>query len=265
MPSSACARVLRSPHSFPTRRSSDLRRAAPRRGRAAARRRWLALARDDLRAAGLVGLGARRAGDRPRPARDRRRRRDQELRLQRLVRRSEEHTSELQSPCNLVCRLLLALASSDLLTPSLHDALPICAEQLLDEAGLPRGAGGWRWRATIYVPQGWSDWVRAAQVIARGLRAIGVDAETKNFDFNAWYEDRKSTRLNSSHLVISYAVFCLRSRPPISSLLPYTTLFRSAPSSSSTRPGCRAAPVAGAGARRSTCRRAGRTGCAPRR
>src|SRR2546426_3329789 len=27
--------------------------------------------------------------------------------LRRLPRRSEEHTSELQSPCNLVCRLLL--------------------------------------------------------------------------------------------------------------------------------------------------------------
>src|SRR2546426_8091318 len=27
--------------------------------------------------------------------------------LETLVRRSEEHTSELQSPCNLVCRLLL--------------------------------------------------------------------------------------------------------------------------------------------------------------
>src|SRR2546426_12031973 len=27
--------------------------------------------------------------------------------LQRIARRSEEHTSELQSPCNLVCRLLL--------------------------------------------------------------------------------------------------------------------------------------------------------------
>src|SRR5256885_12165297 len=27
--------------------------------------------------------------------------------LQRLLERSEEHTSELQSPCNLVCRLLL--------------------------------------------------------------------------------------------------------------------------------------------------------------
>src|SRR5205807_4754574 len=27
-----------------------------------------------------------------------------------------------------------------------------------------------------------------------------------------WHEDRKSTRLNSSHLVISYAVFCLKKK-----------------------------------------------------
>src|SRR5438034_1240357 len=39
--------------------------------------------------------------------------------------------------------------------------------------------------------------------------------------------DRKSTRLNSSHTVISYAVFCLIPRPPSSTLFPYTTLFRS--------------------------------------
>src|SRR5947207_1492188 len=39
--------------------------------------------------------------------------------------------------------------------------------------------------------------------------------------------DRKSTRLNSSHTVISYAVFCLILRPPRSTLFPYTTLFRS--------------------------------------
>src|SRR5256885_7515663 len=32
---------------------------------------------------------------------------DPDLRDSRLVVRSEEHTSELQSPCNLVCRLLL--------------------------------------------------------------------------------------------------------------------------------------------------------------
>src|SRR5690349_16406669 len=39
--------------------------------------------------------------------------------------------------------------------------------------------------------------------------------------------DRKSTRLNSSHVEISYAVFCLIRRPPTSTLFPYTTLFRS--------------------------------------
>src|SRR5947209_8319510 len=63
--------------------------------------------------------------------------------------------------------------------------------------------------------------------------------------------DRKSTRLNSSHANISYAVFCLKKKknkqilfiyhsfvfsfsfflmirsPPISTLFPYTTLFRS--------------------------------------
>src|SRR5688572_18242319 len=39
--------------------------------------------------------------------------------------------------------------------------------------------------------------------------------------------DRKSTRLNSSHSQISYAVFCLIRRPPRSTLFPYTTLFRS--------------------------------------
>src|SRR5215467_2217557 len=85
--------------------------------------------------------------------------------------------------------------------------------------------------------------------------------------------DRKSTRLNSSHLVISYAVFCLKKkklqigtnwncflvsplnvtldfpsiflanvffflmirRPPRSTLFPYTTLFRSAPGSHELR------------------------------
>src|SRR5215467_14355514 len=59
--------------------------------------------------------------------------------------RSEEHTSELQSPCNIVCRLLLEkkkifnyhkllcflffffndTATTEIYTLSLHDALPI--------------------------------------------------------------------------------------------------------------------------------------------
>src|SRR5690348_11462669 len=40
--------------------------------------------------------------------------------------RSEEHTSELQSPVHLVCRLLLDTAPATPYTLSLHDALPIC-------------------------------------------------------------------------------------------------------------------------------------------
>src|SRR5690606_27589204 len=39
--------------------------------------------------------------------------------------------------------------------------------------------------------------------------------------------DRKSTRLNSSHVKISYAVFGLSPGPPPVPLCPYTTLFRS--------------------------------------
>src|SRR5690625_3720056 len=40
-------------------------------------------------------------------------------------------------------------------------------------------------------------------------------------------KDRKSTRLNSSHVAISYAVFCLLLCTSSSTLFPYTTLFRS--------------------------------------
>src|SRR5260221_1835580 len=39
------------------------------------------------------------------------------------------------------------------------------------------------------------------------------------FCFSLFYRDRKSTRLNSSHTVISYAVFCLKkTKLPITSL-----------------------------------------------
>src|SRR5699024_6594617 len=45
--------------------------------------------------------------------------------------------------------------------------------------------------------------------------------------FVAIEEDRKSTRLNSSHVSISYAVFCSYPRLVLSTLFAYTTLFRS--------------------------------------
>src|SRR2546426_5752649 len=44
------------------------------------------------------------------------------------------------------------------------------------------------------------------------------------------HRDRKSTRLNSSHLVISYAVFCLKKKNPNISKEPQKTPLRLPPS-----------------------------------
>src|SRR4051812_50008967 len=66
-------------------------------------------------------------------------------------------------------------ATTEIYTLSLHDALPIFPFQ--------------RWR--------WELW-HGSQLIAAGWRLRPVD--------------RKSTRLNSSHMSISYAVFCLKKK-----------------------------------------------------
>src|SRR5262249_62248154 len=81
-----CSRAHRDLHSFPTRRSSDLR--AP-----------LHPARRDR--------PDHRAGHRGRPAQREAERLLQGQRRRHRILRSEEHTSELQSLTNLVCRLLL--------------------------------------------------------------------------------------------------------------------------------------------------------------
>src|SRR5256885_10383038 len=51
---------------------------------------------------------------------------------------------------------------------------------------------------------------RDGQVL-NGARILWVDNTPSN-NFNERRLDRKSTRLNSSHLVISYAVFCLKKK-----------------------------------------------------
>src|SRR5205807_9973414 len=85
-------------HSFPTRRSSDLRKTRPR-------GRRLSDLPGQYNSPGLrldsAPLAASLAAHRPGSCL-----RGQTLPLQ-AAWRSEEHTSELQSPCNLVCRLLL--------------------------------------------------------------------------------------------------------------------------------------------------------------
>src|ERR1039458_2669001 len=44
---------------------------------------------------------------------------------------------------------------------------------------------------------------KEAPITVKNFRALAMGTK-------AWKEDRKSTRLNSSHLGISYAVFCLK-------------------------------------------------------
>src|SRR5437879_9275999 len=57
--------------------------------------------------------------------------------------------------------------------------------------------GAWQWHKGMQREQEWTRFARGAdQVIALGARA----------------KDRKSTRLNSSHRCISYAVFCLKKK-----------------------------------------------------
>src|SRR6266850_5979292 len=53
--------------------------------------------------------------------------------------------------------------------------------------------------------------------ISRGNRACAydVDCSAGRFASSLTARDRKSTRLNSSHLVISYAVFCLKKKKKI--------------------------------------------------
>src|SRR5256885_3207745 len=79
-------------------------------------------------------------------------------------------------------------------------ALPIWRSELL-KAGI-RGKGGQK-----------IEFVRVEPL--SGTRWLHAEAETKIADKSTLAPDkidRKSTRLNSSHLVISYAVFCLKKK-----------------------------------------------------
>ena len=69
------------------------------------------------------------------------------------------------------------------------------ANALLDEAGYARGEDGFRvddegqrLSFEILTVSGWSDWVRAAQVISRGFAEIGIEASVRTFDFGAWFQ-----------------------------------------------------------------------------
>src|SRR5699024_12868600 len=91
----------------------------------------------------------------------------------------------------------------------LHDALPIYPRQSSPQARRQRaadeGAGSPSQAAKALQPDRAIDSTRSRAGDARrvGIRASPGDARTQRPG------DRKSTRLNSSHVSISYAVFCL--------------------------------------------------------
>src|SRR5437867_10063245 len=96
--------------------------------------------------------------------------------------------------------------SSEIFTLSLHDALPIWDEDVaveLEELRVrdPFGSGKSGHRAGLPL-------VRVDAVRIETLR-VG-DRPARIGEAND--EDRKSTRLNSSHRTISYAVFCLKKK-----------------------------------------------------
>jgi len=66
---------------------------------------------------------------------------------------------------------------------------PRRAEQLLDAAGLPRKAGGWRFRLVHdYIPFG-DDFRRTGEFVRQALRRVGIDCVLGAKDLSTWTRD----------------------------------------------------------------------------
>src|SRR3712207_8512146 len=89
-------------------------------------------------------------------------------------------------------------ATTEIYTLSLHDALPILRRML----ATLRDA-----HTRVFAPEERSEWHRPV------FTSVGVFVrEIEGQLVVTHVEDRKSTRLNSSHANISYAVFCLKKK-----------------------------------------------------
>src|SRR5690349_23775057 len=102
----------------------------------------------------------------------------------------------------------MATASISSYTLSLHDSLPICAD--VDHSAVPRRSEAWssvpahhaHGRARLSGPHHRSRGGARLDHAPGGHARAGPPARP----------DRKSTRLNSSHVEISYAVFCFKKK-----------------------------------------------------
>src|SRR5690606_42035003 len=90
---------------------------------------------------------------------------------------------------------------------SLHDALPISINDRISSVRLSGGA-----RARLCVNQNLGGFCR---LVNNNVPALGpqINDRASSLEvFTGPAPDRKSTRLNSSHVKISYAVFCLKKK-----------------------------------------------------
>lgn len=60
------------------------------------------------------------------------------------------------------------------------------AEQLLDQAGFPRGQGGWRFAISVTHPQ-FVDCRSMMEVLVQQLRQVGINARLEQFDQATWF------------------------------------------------------------------------------
>src|SRR5437660_5753494 len=106
---------------------------------------------------------------------------------------------QLRSYLLAALSLFQPTAAADIYTLSLHDALPIFRQGIRTshEAGADLDR--------LHGRQG-----RGDQGDLRAEAAAEQEEDTGNAAHAG--EDRKSTRLNSSHVAISYAVFCLKKK-----------------------------------------------------
>src|SRR5690606_42150981 len=96
-------------------------------------------------------------------------------------------------PSASLCR---SPAPAEIYALSLHDALPICGVTEM---------------AKIKIKQIGSP-IRRPKAQKKILTGLGLGKMNKVVELEDTPEDRKSTRLNSSHVKISYAVFCLKKK-----------------------------------------------------
>src|SRR5207253_9019256 len=101
---------------------------------------------------------------------------------------------------------IIAPSPTDFHTLSLHDALPIFRGREFDESGYAQQV------AEYYGTEHHELDLNPSLDLAGAIEEMAYHSDEPGADAGALPVDRKSTRLNSSHVAISYAVFCLKKK-----------------------------------------------------